>query len=109
KRIRAMRLKVSAPFHSPLMAPARERMAELLGTIELRPPRGTVLANVDGEPYGTSPDDVRARLVAQITAAVRWEDCARGLAARTGTGLEVGAGKVLCGIARRLTPDFRCL
>lgn len=109
RRVRAMRLKVSAPFHSPLMAPARERMAELLRTIEVRLPRGTVLANVDGAPYAGTPDDVRARLVAQITAAVRWEDCARGVAERATAGLEVGAGKVLCGLARRVTPSFRCL
>ncbi|MEW6269267.1 MAG: ACP S-malonyltransferase [Thermodesulfobacteriota bacterium] len=108
RRVRAMRLKVSAPFHSPLMAPARERMAELLRDVPVRAPRGTVLANVDAEPYA-SADDVRAKLCAQITAAVRWEDCARGVAARTGRGIEAGPGKVLCGLLRRIAPDFGCL
>jgi len=109
RRVRAMRLKVSAPFHSPLMAPAREHVAALLREVAVRPPSGTVLANVDGAPYGDSAEDVRGRLVAQITSAVRWEDCACGLAERTDVGLEVGAGRVLSGIARRLTPSFRCL
>ncbi|HEY8515690.1 MAG TPA: ACP S-malonyltransferase [Candidatus Binatia bacterium] len=108
RRVRAMRLKVSAPFHSPLMEPARERMAELLRDVPVKAPRGTVLANVDGEPYA-SAGDVRAKLCAQITAAVRWEDCARGVAARTDTGIEAGPGKVLCGLLRRIAPQFTCV
>lgn len=109
RKVRAMRLKVSAPFHSPLMAPARERMAEWLAGIDVREPRGVVLANVDARPYDGGPDGVRERLCAQITAAVRWEECARDVAARTGTGIEAGAGKVLCGLFRRIAPEFRCL
>jgi len=108
QKVRAMRLKVSAPFHSPLMHPARERMAELLASIEVRAPRGTVLGNVDGEPYGGA-ETVRERLCAQITSAVLWEKCARGVAARTSRGIEAGPGKVLCGLLKRIAPDFRCL
>ena len=107
QKVRAMRLKVSAPFHSPLMAPARERMAELLRGIDVRAPRGTVLGNVDGKPYAAG--DVAERLCAQITSAVLWEDCARAVAARTQVGIEAGPGKVLCGLFRRIAPDFRCL
>lgn len=108
RRLRAMRLKVSAPFHSPLMEPARARMAELLREVDVRAPRGVVLGNVDGEPYAGA-ETVRERLCAQITAAVRWEDCARGVAARTDRGIEAGPGKVLCGLLRRIAPDFRCV
>jgi [acyl-carrier-protein] S-malonyltransferase len=108
RRVRAMRLKVSAPFHSPLMEPARARMAELLRDVEVRAPRGVVFGNVDAQPYAGA-DTVRDRLCAQITAAVRWEDCARGVAARTDRGIEAGPGKVLCGLLRRIAPDFRCV
>jgi [acyl-carrier-protein] S-malonyltransferase len=90
------------------MAPARERMAELLRDVPVRPPRGTVLANVDAEPYAGA-EDVRTKLCAQITATVRWEDCARGVAARAASGIEAGAGKVLCGLMRRIAPDFGCM
>lgn len=108
QKVRAMRLKVSAPFHSPLMAPARERMAELLRAIDLHAPRGTVLGNVDGKPYDAGAD-VAERLCAQITSAVLWEDCARAVAVRAQVGIEAGPGKVLCGLLRRIAPDFRCL
>lgn len=108
RRVRAMRLKVSAPFHSPLMEPARARMAELLRDVDVRAPRGVVFGNVDGEPYAGA-DTVRERLCAQITAAVRWEDCARGVAARTDRGIEAGPGKVLCGLLKRIAPNFRCV
>lgn len=108
RKVRAMRLKVSAPFHSPLMEPARVRMAELLREVAVRAPRGTVFGNVDAQPYGDA-DTVRDRLCAQITAAVRWEDCARGVAARTDRGIETGPGRVLSGLLRRIAPDFRCV
>ena len=108
RKVRAMRLKVSAPFHSPLMEPARARMAELLLEIEVKAPRGVVFANVDAQPYGGA-ETVRDRLCGQITAAVRWEDCARAVAARTDRGIEAGPGKVLCGLLRRIAPDFRCV
>ncbi|MBY0277135.1 ACP S-malonyltransferase [Candidatus Binatia bacterium] len=108
RKVRAMRLKVSAPFHSPLMAPARERMAALLRDVPVRAPRGVVLGNVDGEPYGDA-DSVRERLCAQITGTVLWEACARGVAARTDRGIEAGPGRVLCGLFRRIAPEFRCV
>lgn len=107
RKVRAMRLKVSAPFHSPLMAPARERMAALLRDVPVRAPRGVVLGNVDAQPY-VGADDVRDRLCAQITAAVLWESCAQGVAARTDRGIEAGPGKVLSGLFRRIAPEFRC-
>ena len=108
RKVRAMRLKVSAPFHSPLMEPARARMAELLRDVEVRAPRGVVLGNVDARPY-EGAESVRDRLCAQITGAVRWEECARGVAARTDRGIEAGPGRVLCGLLKRIAPEFRCV
>jgi [acyl-carrier-protein] S-malonyltransferase len=108
RKVRAMRLRVSAPFHSPLMEPARARMTELLRDVAIHAPRGVVFGNVDGLPYA-GEDTVRERLCAQITSAVRWEDCARGVAARTERGIEAGPGRVLCGLLKRIAPEFRCV
>jgi [acyl-carrier-protein] S-malonyltransferase len=108
RKVRSMRVKVSAPFHSPLMAPARERMAEILASLRIAPPRFPVLSNVDGEPHG-EPQAIRAALEAQITAPVQWERCARVIAARAARAIEVGPGKVLGGLMRRIAPEFPCV
>src|SRR5690606_18110448 len=75
-RARAMRLNVSAPFHCALMRPAAERVAEALAGVEFTAPQAPVIANVDAAPYPAddrSPQDVRDRLIRQITGRVRWE------------------------------------
>jgi [acyl-carrier-protein] S-malonyltransferase len=96
------RLAVSAPFHSPLLAPAATRLAEALEDVPLRAPTFPVFHNVDG---ATAPDvaTIRARLVAQVTLPVRWVDCARALSTLGAeTAFECGPGRTLAGLQRRI-------
>ncbi|HZR81936.1 MAG TPA: ACP S-malonyltransferase [Candidatus Binatia bacterium] len=108
RKVRAMRLKVSAPFHTPLMRPARDRMRAVLDSLAVRDPDPPVVSNVDGRP-NASAGRVRDLLAEQITAAVRWEDCAHAVVAACDVVLEVGPGKVLTGLMRRMAPDRPCL
>lgn len=102
---RAMLLPVSAPFHCALMAPAADVMADALGAADLRPPAVPLVANVTAE-RATDPDEIRALLVRQVTGTVRWRE---SMLACTAMGvdsfLELGAGKVLSGLVRRISPD----
>jgi [acyl-carrier-protein] S-malonyltransferase len=99
---RTVVLPVSAPFHCRLMAPAAERLTAVLSEIRAADPRTPVVRNVDAE-LTTRADDVRPFLVRQVTAPVRWTDCV-GRMAREGchTFLEVGPGKVLTGLLKRI-------
>ena len=95
-------LPVSAPFHSSLMTPAAERMAEALAEAEVATPTTTLIANVTAGPV-TEPDDIRANLVKQVTGRVRWtESVSKMVADGCDTFVEVGSGKVLCGLVRRI-------
>jgi [acyl-carrier-protein] S-malonyltransferase len=107
ERIRAVRLKVSAPFHSPLMAPAAERMGSVLASIAFAPPRAPVVCNVDARPC-SEVVRIAPLLREQITAPVRWEDCARAVAASSDVGVEVGPGQVLAGLMKRIERDYAC-
>lgn len=107
RKVRAMRLRVSAPFHSPLMAPARDGMLPILAALPLRDTAVPVVSNVDGRP-GTGAARIRALLADQITSAVRWEDCTRAVAEAADCAVEVGPGKVLTGLARRIAPGLAC-
>lgn len=102
---RAMLLPVSAPFHCALMAPAADAMAEAL---EATPPRGPavpVVANVTAAKV-TDPAEIVRLLVAQVTATVRWRESVQAmLALGVDSFVELGAGKVLAGLARRIAPD----
>ena len=99
---RAIPLKVSAPFHCALMKPAGDRLAEALGPIAIHPMSCPVVANVDGEP-NQAPDRVKPLLVAQVAGAVRWEQCVRAMVASgVGTFVEIGPGKVLAGLIKRI-------
>jgi [acyl-carrier-protein] S-malonyltransferase len=99
---RSVILPVSAPFHCRLMAPAAERLAEVLGAVPAADPRPPVVRNVDGE-LTTQADAVRPLLVRQVTAPVRWTDCVRRMASEgCRTFVEVGPGKVLTGLLRRI-------
>jgi [acyl-carrier-protein] S-malonyltransferase len=99
---RSVLLPVSAPFHCRLMAPAAERLAHVLGGVPAADPRPPVVRNVDAE-LTTRADDVRPFLIRQVTAPVRWTDCV-GRMAKEGcrTFLEIGPGKVLTGLLKRI-------
>ena len=99
---RAMLLPVSAPFHCRLMQPAADAMAAALAGVEIKPPVVPVVANVLAAPI-TAPDEIRRRLVEQVTGTVRWRESVAYMAAN-GVRLfvEIGAGKVLSGLVKRI-------
>jgi [acyl-carrier-protein] S-malonyltransferase len=103
---RAILLNVSAPFHCPLMQPAAEEMATALARTRIDPPRSPLVANITASPT-LDPEMIRGLLVEQVTGRVRWRETMEWL---TGEGAvmnfaELGAGKVLTGIAKRIAPD----
>jgi [acyl-carrier-protein] S-malonyltransferase len=102
---RAILLNVSAPFHSPLMQPAAEAMAEALDVATIAPPAMPIYANVTAAPTAT-PADIRRLLVEQVTGRVRWRESVLAMAAAGVTRfVEVGSGKVLTGMIKRIAPD----
>lgn len=104
---RAMILPVSAPFHCTLMQPAADAMAAALASVTVKPPLVPVVANALVRPIRDPGDIVRA-LVAQVTGTVRWrESIAFMAAAGVTTFYEVGAGKVLSGLVRRIADSAR--
>ncbi|MCW5722463.1 MAG: ACP S-malonyltransferase [Devosia sp.] len=102
---RAMLLPVSAPFHCSLMQPAAEAMAAALAEVEMQAPVVPLVANVLAAPIA-DPAEIRRRLVEQVTGVVRWTESVTWLAGPGGvTGLvELGSGKVLTGLAKRIAP-----
>ena len=99
---RAMLLNVSAPFHCALMRPAADAMAEALAKVEIRRPVVPVVANVLAGPI-SDPEEIRRRLVEQVTGTVRWRESVQWLAAHGVTRLyEIGSGKVLTGLVKRI-------
>ena len=105
---RATLLAVSAPFHSPLMRPAREGMAPLLAAAELRDPRVPVVTNVDAAP-ATTGAAARQALLRQIDSPVRWAECVLLMERALGVEVfvEVGPGNVLSGLNRRIVEAAR--
>jgi len=104
---RAMLLPVSAPFHCALMQPAADAMAEALSQVQVLPPRAPLMANVFAAPL-TDPDAIRRSLVAQVTGTVRWRECVGAMAAAGVTDfVELGSGKVLTGLLRRIADTAR--
>ncbi len=103
---RAIPLNVSAPFHCPLMQPAADEMSEALDRTRFNAPRAPLVANITARP---TLDEALMRdlLVEQVTGRVRWRESMEWLSGEGGVGrfAEVGAGKVLTGIARRIAPD----
>ncbi len=99
---RALLLPVSAPFHCALMQPAAEVMAEALAGVEIVAPKVPLVANVRAEAV-SDPAQIRAFLVEQVTGSVRWRESVLWLAGQGVTELvEIGAGKALSGMARRI-------
>jgi [acyl-carrier-protein] S-malonyltransferase len=106
---RAVMLPVSAPFHCALMQPAQEEVARLLASLTLTDPSVPVAANITGQ-FVTSADAARDALVRQVTGAVRWVDCVQSLVAAGPTQfIEVGPGKVLCGLLKQIDPAQKSL
>lgn len=100
---RTVALKVAGAFHSPLMQPARERLAETLATVPFRAPETPVLSNVLGGPHGRSGDEIREAMLRQVTEPVQWVDCVRWMSDHGVDGyVELGPGKVLTGLIRRI-------
>ncbi len=101
---RAMMLSVSAPFHCALMQPAADAMAQALATTEVRAPKVPVVANVLARPI-SEPNEIVRCLIAQVTGTVRWRESVAFMAqAGTKSFYEVGAGKVLSGLVKRIAP-----
>jgi [acyl-carrier-protein] S-malonyltransferase len=103
---RAILLNVSAPFHCPLMQPAADEMARALDETAIGPPRAPLVANITARPT-LDPEVIRGLLVDQVTGRVRWRESMEWMAGEGAitSFAEVGAGRVLCGIAKRIAPD----
>ena len=95
-------LPVSAPFHSELMQPAADAMRAALADVDMQTPAVPLVANVQATPV-SDPDEIRDLLVRQVTGQVRWRETVAWFAANGVTDIvEVGSGKVLTGLARRI-------
>jgi [acyl-carrier-protein] S-malonyltransferase len=103
---RSILLPVSAPFHCTLMRPAAEEMAEALAGVTLREPIVPLIANVSASPV-QEPDEIKELLVEQVTGLVRWRECVVALKEHGVHALvEVGAGRVLSGLAKRIDREI---
>ncbi|HEU0061297.1 MAG TPA: ACP S-malonyltransferase [Hyphomicrobiaceae bacterium] len=103
---RFLPLNVSAPFHCALMQPAAEVMALALAGVDIKSPLVPLVANVSATPI-SDPADIKARLVEQVTATVRWRESVTAMAAAGVSDVyEIGAGKVLSGLAKRIVPGL---
>jgi len=107
---RAIPLNVSAPFHCPLMQPAADEMAEALGEAKIVAPSVAVVANVTARPE-RDPEVLRRLLVEQVTGRVRWRESMEWMAGEGAVTrfAEIGSGKVLAGMAKRIAPDAESL
>jgi len=106
---RAIMLPVSAPFHCALMQPAQDRLAEDLRALTFRAPEFPVMCNVDAT-LVTTAEQARDALIRQVTGAVQWDKSMRGLAALGAQNfVEVGPGKVLCGLMRQIDRSRTCV
>jgi [acyl-carrier-protein] S-malonyltransferase len=105
---RAIPLKVAGAYHSSLMIPAKEGLAEAIANASLHMPTVPVLSNFLGRP-ASSEAEIRSSLLDQVTGTVRWEACLKDLAGRGVTRLiELGPGGVLAGLAKKIVPDLPC-
>jgi [acyl-carrier-protein] S-malonyltransferase len=103
---RFMPLNVSAPFHCALMGPAAQVMTEALASVTVKAPVVPLVANVVAAPI-SEPAEIKQHLVAQVTGTVRWRECITTMASHGVTDIyEIGAGKVLAGLAKRIAPSL---
>lgn len=106
---RAIPLTVSAPFHCALMAPAAEAMAQALAATPPRPPVVPLVPNVTAAPTD-DPEEIRELLIRQVTGTVRWRESVAAMKqAGVDTVVELGAGKVLAGLVKRIDPELTAL
>ncbi|MEE2997886.1 MAG: ACP S-malonyltransferase [Pseudomonadota bacterium] len=106
---RSVKLPVSAPFHCEMMAPAADVMKKTLGEVEIVRPLVQVMANVTAS-SAENPDHIKSLLVEQVTSIVRWRESVLAMRdAGVDTVIELGAGKVLSGLTKRIDPDLRSL
>ncbi|MCB1506562.1 MAG: ACP S-malonyltransferase [Hyphomicrobiaceae bacterium] len=104
---RAMPLPVSAPFHCALMQPAADAMAEALSKVEIRAPKVAVVSNVLARAI-SDPDEIRDRLIEQVTGTVRWRESVLYMASNgINEVYEIGAGKVLAGLVGRIEKSIK--
>jgi [acyl-carrier-protein] S-malonyltransferase len=103
---RALPLPVSAPFHCALMRPAADAMEHALNQVTVNSPVVPVVANVLAKPI-SDPEEIKKRLVEQVTGMVRWTECVNWLVKDGGVTqlVELGSGKVLSGLAKRIAPE----
>lgn len=102
---RALPLQVGGAFHSPLMEPAREELAEAIEATTFRTPRCAVYQNVNALP-STDVEDIKKNLIAQLTAPVRWTQSVRKMTEDgAATFIECGPGKVLQGLVKKISPE----
>lgn len=102
---RALKLKVGGAFHSPLMMPAQEELAEAIEAAEFKTPICPVYQNVDGKPH-TDPKEIKENLVKQLTAPVRWTQDVEAMIADGATEfIELGPGSVLQGLVKKINRE----
>jgi len=105
---RAVLLPVSAPFHCALMAPAAEKMAAALADTTITTPAVPVVSNVGAQAI-SDPDTIRTLLIEQVTGSVRWRESVQWMSGQGVTDIwEIGAGKALSGMVRRIDRDITC-
>ncbi len=105
---KTVKLPVSAPFHCSLMAPAAQEMEQALADTDIRPPYVPVVTNITAHPT-LDPSDIRRLLVEQITGTVRWRDSVLTMRDKGVTEMvELGAGRVLSGLSRRIDKEIAC-
>lgn len=106
---RALPLNVSVPSHCPLMKPAAEALAEVLAGITFRAPEIRVVQNVSGA-IQTEPEQIKENLVMQLHKPVLWVDCVRAMHnAGVRKLVEIGPGRALCGLIKRIVPELGCV
>jgi len=108
KGAKSARLAVAGAFHTDIMRPADQKLAEALASVQMQPTRIPVWSNVDARPH-TDPEEIRGLLVRQVLEPVRWEETLRNLLA---DGVErfheIGPGKVLAGLLKRVNRKVEC-
>ncbi len=103
-----MPLAVAGAFHTRLMKPADERLAEALASVAIQRPRIPVISNVDAQSHD-DPETIRQNLVRQVVSPVRWEDCMRNmLSQEVNQFFEIGPGRVLRGTLKRIDRKADC-